>query len=122
MRYIEEEQLDGLFRTPGQWGINPTVGEHRLGDVHIEVLAVFDHDYEGTHALLQCWDHSDPDPEWQYILWQSFNVTEDWPPAWERGWQTKCQGWWEHPPSYTVIGELIDMFLMSPPVLRYLAV
>lgn len=34
----------------------------------VEVLAVFDHDYQ-AHILVQEWDHTNPEPHWTYRLW-----------------------------------------------------
>lgn len=34
----------------------------------IEIIAVFDHDYE-AHVLVQEWDHTSDDPRWTYRLW-----------------------------------------------------
>lgn len=34
----------------------------------VEVLAVFDHDYQ-AHVLVQEWDHTSATPNWSYRLW-----------------------------------------------------
>lgn len=34
----------------------------------VEVLAVFDHDYQ-AHILVQEWDHTSVKPNWSYRLW-----------------------------------------------------
>lgn len=34
----------------------------------VEVLAVFDHDYQ-AHVLVQEWDHTSDKPDWSYRLW-----------------------------------------------------
>jgi len=34
----------------------------------VEVLAVFDHDYQ-AHVLVQEWDHTSAGPQWSYRLW-----------------------------------------------------
>lgn len=48
-------------------GLRPETGEQRFGsgcvfshdgaETSVEVLAIFDHDYEGWHALIQHWDY-----------------------------------------------------------------
>ena len=37
-------------------------------DAAIEVIAVFDHDFE-AHVLVQEWDHTEDAPRWTYRLW-----------------------------------------------------
>lgn len=114
-----------LFRTPGEWGLRPAVGEHRHGNVHFEVLAVFDHDHEGTHALVQAWDHSHPwdgTNRWRFFLWQSYHVTQDWPSSHEPGWHVGLVHEWERCPSYAEVGEMVDRYLHTSEYLRFLLV
>ena len=61
-----ESATTGLGRLVGACDTGLGAAEDAGGA--IEVLAVFDHDYQ-AHILVQEWDHTDPDPRWTYRLW-----------------------------------------------------
>lgn len=45
-----------------------TVSGIETADLALDVLAVFDHDWE-RHVLTQHWDRTDSTPRWVYALW-----------------------------------------------------
>lgn len=91
---------------------------------HGEVLASFDHDYLGTHLLMQVWDYGmqdHPDQGWQYVLMlhgcdrvyrQGAIVSTSW------HWTIHRE--YDHCPSYAEVGGDIDVWLRAPEPMRFL--
>lgn len=47
----------------------PAETDYEMADAAIVVLAVFDHDLDGQHLLVQEWDYTAPERGWIYALW-----------------------------------------------------
>lgn len=80
------------------------------------MLALFDHDYLGTHFLLQVWDHrhqADPDLHWQYVLALHSNRRDG------TGWTTRIVAEYGYD-CLMQAAQHVDQWLKTPECLRFM--
>lgn len=87
---------------------------------HVETLALFDHDYLGTHMFVQVWDYrqqEDPEQRWQHMLLLHHPGEAGWGWTIRREYEARED---HRAPSYADVGADVDLWLGAPEYLRFI--